>query len=189
MRILLLLFCFMCYSCFGADNLALALRFYKGNPYLNNPEKSLFRQIDIAEKKYANNKIKLSLIYYLKGLAFERKNDISNAEINYLKSLKNNPTYIDAMLALMRIKKQLGKINEYNKIHESAISAITREIENIDKDSFFEKHILSDPHFRYAVENALIPSIYNETEVVIKIKRNNIKQYLRNALKQLNKNQ
>ena len=54
MRILLLLFCFMCYSCFGADNLALALRFYKGNPYLNNPEKSLFRQIDIAEKKYAN---------------------------------------------------------------------------------------------------------------------------------------
>ena len=67
MRILLLLFCFMCYSCFGADNLALALRFYKGNPYLNNPEKSLFRQIDIAEQKYANDKIKLSLIYYLKG--------------------------------------------------------------------------------------------------------------------------
>ena len=91
----------------------------------------------IWKKKYANNKIKLSLIYYLKGLACERKNDINNAEINYLKSLKNNPTYIDAMLALMRIKKQLGKINEYNKIHESAISAITREIENIDKDSFF----------------------------------------------------
>ncbi len=109
--------------------------------------------------------------------------------MNYLKSLKNNPTYIDAMLALMRIKKQLGKINEYNKIHESAISAITREIENIDKDSFFEKHILSDPHFRYAVENALIPSIYNKTKVIIKIKRHNIKQYLKNALKQLTKSQ
>ncbi len=47
---ILLFFCFICYSCFGVDNLALALRFYKGNPYLNNPEKSLFRQIDIAEK-------------------------------------------------------------------------------------------------------------------------------------------
>ena len=95
MKILLLFLCFLSYSCCGVDNLALALRFYNGNPYLNNPEKSVFRQIDIAEKKYASNKIKLSLIYYLKGLAYERANDIDNAEINYLKSLQNNPTYIN----------------------------------------------------------------------------------------------
>ncbi|MBR2625535.1 MAG: hypothetical protein IKD23_03950 [Lentisphaeria bacterium] len=58
-------FCFLSLSCLGIDNLALALRFYSGNPYLSNSEKSLFRQIDIAEKKYASNKIKLSLIYII----------------------------------------------------------------------------------------------------------------------------
>ena len=182
-------FCFLSLSCLGIDNLALALRFYSGNPYLSNSEKSLFRQIDIAEKKYASNNIKLSLIYYLKGLAYERKNDINNAEINYMKSLKNNPSYVDAMLALMRIEKQLKKTDEYNKIRESAINVILQEIENIDQDSFFKNHILSDSHFRYAVENALIPSIYNENKIIMNIAKSNLKQCLKNALKQLNKKQ
>ena len=110
MKFLLFMFCLCSLSCFGIDNLALALRFYKGNPYLSNSEKSFFRQIEIAEKKYTSDKIKLSLIYYLKGLTYERRNDIDNAEINYMKSLKNNPSYIDAMLALMRIKKQVKHI-------------------------------------------------------------------------------
>ena len=154
---------------------------------MSNSEKSFFRQIEIAEKKYTSDKIKLSLIYYLKGLTYERRNDIDNAEINYMKSLKNNPSYIDAMLALMRIKKQLKKTDEYNKIRESAINEILQEIENINKDNFFKNHILSDPHFRYAIENALIPSIYNEKKIIVDITKINLKQCLRNALKQLNK--
>ena len=115
MKILLLFFCLLSCSCFGVDNLALALRFYKGNPYLANQEKSLFRQLDLAKQKHENNKTKLSLIYYLTGLVYERKKDIDNAEINYLNSLKNNPLMIDAMIALMRIEKQMKKNNEYNE--------------------------------------------------------------------------
>ncbi|MBR2625534.1 MAG: hypothetical protein IKD23_03945 [Lentisphaeria bacterium] len=122
-------------------------------------------------------------------MAYERQNDINNAEINYMKSLKNNPLYVDAMLALMRIEKQLKKTDEYNKIRESAINVILQEIENIDHDSFFKNHILSDSHFRYAVENALIPSIYNENKIIMNIAKSNLKQCLKNALKQLNKKQ
>ncbi len=62
-----------------------------------------------------------------------------------------------------------------------------QEIKNVEKDNFFDNHILSDAHFRYAVENALIPSIYNTGNNIMKMNRYNIKTSLKEALTELSK--
>ena len=182
--LLLVLSCY-CYACCGVDHLAMAIRFYKGNPHAKNSEESLFRQLDSAEREQGENRLKMSLIYYLKGLSYERRNDTSKAEVNYRKALQYNPTFVDAMIALMRIKKRLGKNAEYRKLLQSAIRELETEIRAADSDNFFSVTPIADPHFRYAVENALIPSVYNVENSVARVDLDKIRQDLQKKLKEL----
>ena len=177
--------CLFCVSCLSVDHLALALRFYKGNPHLKNQDKSLFRQLDMAEEEYKDNSIKLSLIYYLKGLEYERKNNIGNAEAAYLKALHHNSMFIDALSALMRIKKQSEDLDGYNKLLEKTIYIVKEEISMIEEKEFFKNYILSDDHFRYAVQYALIPSVYNEKSIHMTMSHNSIKTNLEKLLQKL----
>ena len=91
--------------------------------------------------------VELSLIYYLKGLEYERKNNIGNAEAAYLKALHHNSMFIDALSALMRIKKQSEDLDGYNKLLEKTIYIVKEEISMIEEKEFFKNYILSDDHF------------------------------------------
>ena len=185
MKFMVLLSVLFCWACCGVDHLAMAIRFYKGNPYAENSDESLFRQLDSAEREQGKNRLKMSLIYYLKGLAYERRNDTSKAEVNYQNALHYNPTFIDAMIALMRIKKRLGKNAEYRKLLRSAICELETEIQAAGSDNFFSVTPIADPHFKYAVENALIPSVYNVTNSVARVDLDKIRQDLKNTLEEL----
>lgn len=185
MKFMVLLSVLFCWACCGVDHLAMAIRFYKGNPHAKNSDESLFRQLAEAEREQGENRLKMSLIYYLKGLAYERKNDMGKAEANYQKALQYNPTFVDAMIALMRIKKRLGKNAEYRKLLRSAICELETEIKNVSGDNFFSVTPIADPHFKYAVENALIPSVYNVTNSVARVDSNRIRQDLKKTLKEL----
>lgn len=161
---MLLLFLTGCAS----DSLAMAGRFYYGNSYTNNIEKSrdaALRCLERAETQYKTDNRKLAITYYVFGLIAEKRHSPNIAIDNFDKAYELNHYFFDPLLHKARLLEGQQNFTEALYNYKLVEKLIEKDIEYCDATKFPKDHILFDHHLQYFIFGCMIENSYLRTRI------------------------
>ncbi len=156
----LFIICALFFCSCESDSLAMAGRFYHGNVYASDTEKSAWNQLNRAEIQYQSDRNKLALIYYIYGL-LALKDHSNDSAINYfIRANNENNSFLDVCKNIAYLYEERNEIAKAILFYEKSLEIIENDINFCDEEKFPDGHIFNDPHMQYFIKQNLIENSY-----------------------------